>query len=597
MPDINSSIAAGVQPTVPLGNPLDYATKAIQLRDLMQQQQLRQQQVQQSVAATADAQAQAQQRQRDLADNATVQNYQSDPDFHDAYGQAGATGDITPLAKFFSDKGTPIQNSSAYKLTTDAQNIAKNAQGLSDKELSQQEADASRVKDAIAGVAGIEDPAQKALALKTALQGIVSQPSWNKTTATLNPVIAAVNSNNLDDITEGLQNFFNKRDAVLNQVAATKQKQSDAVKAAAAAQNEQSTALVAEKNNLAEQLQGIDPNNAAAQTQLEALRAKASPQAAALIPPIADAASLKRAITVLNPEYAQKQAQTPVIQATSAATLANKGLLTPEQQQQAKQAADTLANQKQVTAIDSQKANLEAQKFALQFGGDAVKGWTETIKDNPDAAGEVPAELRTKVMQNFRNDTGLPFPKSLTGTALDQERAARNTLQRLPRIQQLMNDPDLQGSIGSLLGRLGDLSQTVGTATGLTPQQAAKGQELRTLLNNTLFGEGKAILGGRLPQQLMDKLQTTSANDHMDPNLMRGAIKATSGVANDVLDTAYQQRFGGGAHRPGGQSDVNITPAPSTRQSQGGYVVGNQYGKLDYLGGDPKDQNSWKAHQ
>lgn len=80
MPDINSQIAAGVQPTVPLGNPLDYATKAINLRDMMQQQQLRQQQVQQSVAATANANAEAQQRATDLSDQQTVQGVMADPE-------------------------------------------------------------------------------------------------------------------------------------------------------------------------------------------------------------------------------------------------------------------------------------------------------------------------------------------------------------------------------------------------------------------------------------------------------------------------------------------------------------------------------------
>ncbi len=60
-----------------------------------------------------------------------------------------------------------------------------------------------------------------------------------------------------------------------------------------------------------------------------------------------------------------------------------------------------------------------------------------------------------------------------------------------------------------------------------------------------VFQEGKAVLGGRLPQQLMKQLESSSARVSMDPNMLVGAVKGAEDNANSVMDNADRERFGG----------------------------------------------------
>lgn len=245
-----------------------------------------------------------------------------------------------------------------------------------------------------------------------------------------------------------------------------------------------------------------------------------------------------------------------------------KRALTDEQRQTAKEKADELArnvnkdteesrHNKAEEATNALKASIDAKKFAAEFGGDAVKGWAASIKDNPDAAASVPAALRTSVQQQFTKDTGLPFPKPLAGGAVDQERAARNAMSAIKEINEDLQDPEIQKRVGTILGRLGNAEQTVGGAVGLTPDQEAKAQRLRTNMRYMVFQEGKALLGGRLPQKLMDELQSSSPNTKMDAGTLRGAMSGVQDGALRALDTADQQRFGGKMRT---RDDRGITP-------------------------------------
>lgn len=238
---------------------------------------------------------------------------------------------------------------------------------------------------------------------------------------------------------------------------------------------------------------------------------------------------------------------------------------------------ETASEAKQRIFIEGKNADINAKKFALEFGGDAVKGWAKQVAENPDTANTVPAGLRTVVMKQFTSDTGLPFPKPLAGTAVDQERAARNTLSKIPRIEQLLADPEISSRIGPILGHLGNAEQAVGTAVGLSDSASRKAQELRTLMRYTVMGEGRVLLGGRLPQQLMQKLESSSIKDTMDPNLAAGSLKAMGGAANDVLDETFHQRFGANATRP-----VPAAKASAFMIPAGARVQQNQAGKRRY---------------
>ena len=193
----------------------------------------------------------------------------------------------------------------------------------------------------------------------------------------------------------------------------------------------------------------------------------------------------------------------------------------------------------------AQRAATDAQKFSMEMGGDAVKGWAKSLAQNPDAAASVPPTLRTAVEQQFTKDTGLPFPKPLSGTAVDTERASRNALAAVAQINDALQDPEIQSRLGPIMGRLGQAEQAVGSAAGLSPQAEAKAQQLRTNMRYLVFQEGKAILGGRLPQNLMKELESSSPNTHMDAGTLQGAMAGVQDTALRNMDTADQQRFGG----------------------------------------------------
>jgi hypothetical protein len=212
--------------------------------------------------------------------------------------------------------------------------------------------------------------------------------------------------------------------------------------------------------------------------------------------------------------------------------------------------------------IANREASLNARKFSMEFGGDAVKGWSKQVQDNPDTANQVPPHLRTQVMQQFSTDTGLPFPKPLTGTAVDQERASRNALDAVAQVKDALADPEIQSRLGPILGRLGSAEQRAGTAIGLSPAAEEKAQRLRTNMRYLVFQEGKALLGGRLPEKLMQALESSSPSVSMDAPTMQGAMAGVSDAANRNLDQSFKQRFGEKAVRPGSAA------APATVKMQ-----------------------------
>ena len=261
----------------------------------------------------------------------------------------------------------------------------------------------------------------------------------------------------------------------------------------------------------------------------------------------------------------------PRLYSPAAMSTYNRGLQTAEQRAQSAQAAATAVEMKryhdieekqrgQQLGIEQQNAGINAQKFAMEFGGDAVKGWAKQIAQNPDTANQVPAALRTPVMQQFTADTGLAYPKPLTGTAVDQERASRNALDAVAQVKAALADPEIQSRLGPILGRLGSAEQAAGTAIGLSPAAEAKAQQLRTNMRYLVFQEGKALLGGRMPQQLMESLEKSSPNVKMDAGTLNGALAGVTDAANRTLDQTYQQRVGEGATRPAPQAATGGSP-------------------------------------
>jgi hypothetical protein len=230
--------------------------------------------------------------------------------------------------------------------------------------------------------------------------------------------------------------------------------------------------------------------------------------------------------------------------------------MTPDQQittaQTAANAAETKrhnlsaeATSKLAAAVSQGRLAQEQMVNGMKYGPGTQEYWVKQLQDNPDSIKEMPAEFRSVVGQKFREATGLPLPTPLSGATQTQETAARNALDGVSFIREALKNPEIQKQIGPIMGRLGDAEQRVGTAVGLSPKAEQIAQELRTRMRYFIFQEGKAVLGGRLPQQLMQQMESSSANVKMDPNMLLGALKGAEDNANSVMDNADKQRFGG----------------------------------------------------
>ncbi len=230
--------------------------------------------------------------------------------------------------------------------------------------------------------------------------------------------------------------------------------------------------------------------------------------------------------------------------------------MSSEQQQTAAQAkiTETETNRHNLSSESTAKLNqaINAGRLAqtqqingLKYGPGTQEYWVKQLQDNPDSIKEMPAELRTTVGQKFRDATGLPLPTPLTGAGQTSETAARNALDGITFIKKALENPEIRGQIGPIMGRLGNAEQAIGTAVGLSPEAAQLAQELRTRMRYFVFQEGKAVLGGRLPQNLMKALEESSASVKMDPSLLHGALNGAEGNAQAILDNTDKQRFGG----------------------------------------------------
>ncbi len=227
--------------------------------------------------------------------------------------------------------------------------------------------------------------------------------------------------------------------------------------------------------------------------------------------------------------------------------------LTREQARDAQIATNEAAQRK----IAQQNANTAAGHLAetrrvnaMEYGPGMIDSWVENLKANPDSVKELPPKLRSVVGQKFTETTGLPLPTPLGTAGQTQETAARNAIDNATWLAQAAKNPLIANQTGPLLGRLGNAEQKLGTAVGLTPEAEQLGQEFRTRARYFVMTEGKALLGGRLPQQLMEQLEKSSANPVMDKNLFQGALNGAISNAGTILENADKQRFGGKARTP-----------------------------------------------
>ena len=227
-------------------------------------------------------------------------------------------------------------------------------------------------------------------------------------------------------------------------------------------------------------------------------------------------------------------------------------------------------------AVEQGNLALQQKKNEMEYGAGTTEYWVHQLQDNPDSIKEMPPTLRSAVGKGFTAATGLPLPSAASTQTQTSEAAARNALDNIEFIRNAVKNPEIRKQLGPLLGRLGDVEQTVGTAVGLSPDAEKLGQELRTRMRYFQIQEGKALLGGRPNAQLMKVLSGSSANPTMDPGILEGSLKGAEGSAKSILDNGERQRFGGKMRPqsmrsgPGGTPEAATgTPSPLSVNYQG----------------------------
>lgn len=228
----------------------------------------------------------------------------------------------------------------------------------------------------------------------------------------------------------------------------------------------------------------------------------------------------------------------------------NSGAMTSQQRQQASESDRTAAQATQnavetkrhhavVEAAERQRNNIEAQKFSAQFGGDAVKGWTAQIMQNPSAVEDLPPNLRNSVGLAFHQQTGSPLPTKLGGTDKTNLSNSRFTLNMIGELRDMIQDPEVQAAMGPAAGRLAKGESVIGT--GNTPKQ----QQFVTMLEYLYAGEGRTVFGGRAPQKLLTSLKDVSASASKDMSEVTGALDGAAATAKQRVDAIVGSQFGG----------------------------------------------------
>lgn len=220
--------------------------------------------------------------------------------------------------------------------------------------------------------------------------------------------------------------------------------------------------------------------------------------------------------------------------------------------------------------LDRGKFELDKQKFDAEYGAGTAESAVEQIYANPDSVREVlskiPAGMYPRVQALMQSKHGMPLPVPLEGTAKQQESAGNRTLADITWIRGALQNPNIAKNIGPILGRLQNVEQATGEATGLTGADAAMAQEFRTRMRNMLADEAGALYR-RVNPKVLDDLAKSSGNITMGSDMLSGALNGVEETVKNNLNSYEQQRWGAGKMRPPEARGLQAT-APSAAQQK-----------------------------
>ena len=174
----------------------------------------------------------------------------------------------------------------------------------------------------------------------------------------------------------------------------------------------------------------------------------------------------------------------------------------------------------------------------------------KSLLDNPDFANKVPSKNIPAVTKWLREKYDLPYPTAIRSAEATKADASRKVIQYIGDILEETKDPQIMANFGPVMGRNQDLTQNIGQDYyNKNPYLAQRLQSIRTKLNYLLFGEGQSLVGGRVPQRVLDEVRKTSPNTHFALPLLLGSLVGVVDNAKENLTGIEQGRGKGWASR------------------------------------------------
>lgn len=195
----------------------------------------------------------------------------------------------------------------------------------------------------------------------------------------------------------------------------------------------------------------------------------------------------------------------------------------------------------------------------------------QSLLDNPDF--KVPSKNVAAVTSWLRKKHNLPYPKPIYANESTKADAARRVIQYIGDIIEESKDPEVMANFGPTMGRYGDITQQIGKDFyNKNPYLAQRLQAIRTKLTYLVFGEGQQLVGGRVPQRVLEEVRKTSPNTHFDLPLLLGSLVGVVDNAKETLTGIENGRGVGWASRPGfvnslPKSKQQITPSEAIKKA------------------------------
>lgn len=256
-----------------------------------------------------------------------------------------------------------------------------------------------------------------------------------------------------------------------------------------------------------------------------------------------------------------------------------------------------------IRALTAQATQQRVQEFNATHSPQAIDALGRMVLSNPDTFHELNDTGVKSLVSQWLMKQGLPAPRKLDMTTQQGESNAHVALGSIAKVKEMLDDPVIKKNIGPILGRLGSLEQGMGdTIHGLSDADLQKVQDFRTSLNYLFFQEGKALFGGRPPQKLMEEFKKTSANPNMVMPILQGSLNAAERAANQRVNVAMSQRFGGKVppgYKEAGASTANPPPIPATLTAadKGKVYLSKSGKKLKITDVNPADGTQFKSQE